>query len=92
MVTAVVTVGALGAGPLIAGLLAQYGASPRTLPWQLYLGVLAVAALMMLAVPETVDDRTSGVAGIRPRLIHLPQTYANRSPRRSRPRWSASAR
>ena len=72
MVTAVVTVGALGAGPLVAGLLAQYGGSPRTLPWQLYLGVLAVAALMMLAVPETVGDRTSGVAGIRPRLIHLP--------------------
>jgi MFS family permease len=73
MVTAVVTVGALGAGPLVAGLLAQYGGSPRTLPWQVYLGVLCVAALMVLAVPETVGDRTRGVAGIRPRLIHLPR-------------------
>jgi MFS family permease len=72
LVTAVVTVGALGAGPLAAGLLAQYGGHPRTLPWQLYLGLLGVAALMVLAVPETVGHRTAGAAGIRPELIRLP--------------------
>ena len=92
MVTAVITVGALGAGPLVAGLLAQYAGDPRRLPWQFYLGLLIVAALMLLAVPETGGHRTTGAVGVRPRLIHLPQTYANRSPRRSRPRWSASAR
>lgn len=73
MVIAVITVGALGAGPLVAGLLAQYAGDPRTLPWQFYLGLLIVAALMLLAVPETVGHRTTGAVGVRPRLIHLPR-------------------
>ncbi len=49
--------GGLGLGPLIAGLLAQYGPNPTVLVFEVYLGVLAVAALGLTVVPETVTDR-----------------------------------
>jgi MFS family permease len=48
----------LGLGPLIAGLLAQYAPHPTTLVFEVYLAVLAVAAVILLAVPETVPVRT----------------------------------
>ncbi len=49
--------GGLGLGPLIAGLLAQYGPNPTVLVFEVYLGVLAVAALGLTVVPETVTGR-----------------------------------
>ena len=48
----------LGLGPLIAGLFAQYAPHPTTLVFEVYLAVLAVAAFMVLLVPETVPLRT----------------------------------
>jgi MFS family permease len=48
----------LGLGPLAAGLLAQYAPDPTTLVFEAYLAVLAVAALILLLVPETVPHRT----------------------------------
>jgi MFS family permease len=48
----------LGLGPLAAGLFAQYAPHPTTLVFQVYLAVLAVAALIVLLVPETVSRRT----------------------------------
>jgi MFS family permease len=48
----------LGLGPLVAGLLAQYAPHPTTLVFEVYLAVLAVAAVILLAVPETVPHRT----------------------------------
>lgn len=48
----------LGLGPLVAGLLAQYAPDPTTLVFEVYLAVLAVAALILLLVPETVRVRT----------------------------------
>jgi MFS family permease len=48
----------LGLGPLIAGLFAQYAPHPTTLVFEVYLAVLAVAALLLLLVPETVRHRT----------------------------------
>ncbi len=48
----------LGLGPLIAGLFAQYAPHPTTLVFEVYLGILAVAALILLLVPETVQHRT----------------------------------
>jgi len=48
----------LGLGPLVAGLFAQYAPDPTTLVFEVYLGVLAVAALILLVVPETVRVRT----------------------------------
>ena len=46
----------LGLGPLIAGLFAQYAPHPTTLVFEVYLAVLAVAAFMVLLVPETVPS------------------------------------
>jgi MFS family permease len=48
----------LGLGPLIAGLFAQYAPHPTTLVFEVYLAVLAAAALVLLLVPETVPVRT----------------------------------
>ncbi|HEX3711580.1 MAG TPA: MFS transporter [Trebonia sp.] len=49
--------GGLGLGPLFAGLLAQYAPHPTTLVFELYLAVLAAAALCLRFVPETVLTR-----------------------------------
>jgi MFS family permease len=48
----------LGLGPLAAGLFAQYAPHPTTLVFEVYLAVLAVAAVIVLLVPETVPGRT----------------------------------
>jgi MFS family permease len=48
----------LGLGPLVSGLFAQYAPDPTTLVFVVYLAVLAVAALILLLVPETVRVRT----------------------------------
>src|ERR1700722_6140929 len=48
----------LGLGPLIAGLFAQDAPHPTTLVFEVYLAGLAVAALHLLRVPETVPHRT----------------------------------
>ena len=50
--------GGLGLGPLVAGLFAQYAPHPTTLVFEVYLAVLAAAALLLLLVPETVRPRT----------------------------------
>ncbi|MFJ5679307.1 MFS transporter [Streptomyces sp. NPDC093097] len=46
--------GGLGCGPLLAGLLAQYGPRPLALPFLVHLLLLAVAALVTWLLPETV--------------------------------------
>jgi MFS family permease len=50
--------GGLALGPLIAGLFAEYGPKPTVLVFEVYLGILAVAASALLLVPETVTQRT----------------------------------
>jgi MFS family permease len=49
--------GGLGLGPLIAGLFAQYAPHPTTLVFEVYLVILAAAALGLRFVPETVSPR-----------------------------------
>lgn len=49
--------GGLGLGPLVAGVVAQYGPNPTVLVFEVYLGLLALAALSLLRVPETVAAR-----------------------------------
>jgi MFS family permease len=46
-----------GLGPLIAGLFAQFGPDPTVLVFEVYLALLAVAAIGLVFVPETVGDR-----------------------------------
>jgi hypothetical protein len=48
-----VNVGALGAGPLIAGCLAQWVSQPLTVPYLLFVGLGAVALIGLRAAPET---------------------------------------
>ena len=48
-----VNVGALGIGPLVAGLLAQWGKLQLTLPYLLVVGLGAVAFTGLMFVPET---------------------------------------
>jgi MFS family permease len=57
LVATVANMGGLGLGPLIAGLFAQYAPHPTVLVFEVYLAVLAVAALFLLLVPETVSPR-----------------------------------
>ena len=57
MVATAANMGGLGLGPLIAGLFAQYAPSPTVLVFEVDLVVLAVAAIGLLAVPETVTGR-----------------------------------
>jgi MFS family permease len=57
LVATVANMGAIALGPLVAGLFAQYGPHPTTLVFEVYLVVLAAAALGLLFVPETVSPR-----------------------------------
>jgi MFS family permease len=53
----VVNTGGLGLGPLLAGLFAQYLSRPTVLVFEVYLVLLAGAALAVALVPETVSQR-----------------------------------
>jgi len=55
MVATAANMGGLGLGPLIAGLFAQFGPHPTVLVFEVYLAVLAVAAIGLVFVPETVS-------------------------------------
>jgi MFS family permease len=57
LVGATVTTGAVGLGPLLAGVLAEYAGWKTQLVFVVYLGLLALAAVAVLLVPETVADR-----------------------------------
>ena len=57
LVATATNMGGLGLGTLIAGLFAQYAPHPTTLVFAVYLAVLAVAAVCLRFVPETVSPR-----------------------------------
>jgi MFS family permease len=63
MAATAANMGGLGLGPLIAGLFAQFARfgpsapGPTVLVFEVYLAVLAVAAIGLVFVPETVGDR-----------------------------------
>jgi len=57
LVATVVNLGGLGLGPVTAGLFAQYGPRPTVLVFEVYLALLAVAAVCLAVVPETVRHR-----------------------------------
>jgi MFS family permease len=59
LVATTANMGGLGLGPLLAGLLAQYAPQPTVLPFVVQLGLVAVAGLGLLVVPETVTDRSA---------------------------------
>jgi MFS family permease len=57
LAAAAVNTGAAALGPLMAGLFAQYLPRPTVTVFQVYLGLLAVAALTLAFIPETVTRR-----------------------------------
>jgi hypothetical protein len=48
-----VNIGALGVGPLVAGVLAEWTSLPLTLPYVVFIGLGALALLGLAAAPET---------------------------------------
>lgn len=57
LVATAANMGGAGLGPLVAGLFAQYLPQPTVLVFEAYLGLLAMAALALAFVPETVTRR-----------------------------------
>jgi MFS family permease len=47
----------LGLGPGVGGVIAEYGANPLSLPFEIHLLALAAATVIVLALPETVRGR-----------------------------------
>jgi MFS family permease len=71
-----VSVGALGIGPLIAGLLAQWVRWPLTVPYLLLVALGAIALIGLAAAPETGAPAPRATPGTRPagprRAVRLP--------------------
>ncbi|MFC9947279.1 MFS transporter [Streptomyces pratensis] len=63
--------GGLGCGPLLAGILAQYAPWPLYLPFVVHLVLLAVSAVVLTALKETVGDRRP-LNTVRPQKPGLP--------------------
>jgi MFS family permease len=59
LVSSAANLGGLALGPLLAGLLAQWAPEPTVLPFVVQLGLVAVAGLGLLVVPETVSGRSA---------------------------------
>jgi MFS family permease len=76
-----VNVGALGVGPLVAGVLAQWGKHPLTVPYLLWAALGAVALLGLSVTPETGTLTPSA----------KPQSAPTGSPRRARLPFPAAA-
>jgi MFS family permease len=61
--------GGIGVGPLVAGLLAQYGPHPLVVPYLVFAGLLLLAALAVAAAPETVEPARRSY---RPQRVSIP--------------------
>ncbi len=71
LVATAANMGGLGCGPLLAGLLAEYAPDPLLLPFAVHLALVAVAALVLQWLPETVAERRP-LTAVRPRKPALP--------------------
>ena len=74
--------GGIGTGPLVAGVLAQWVGGPLTVPYVVFLALLAVSGLLVIGSPET---RSSA----RPMPRYRPQRVA--VPRHARAAFFAAA-
>jgi MFS family permease len=70
LVAALVNMGGLGLGPLLAGVVSQALPSPLHLPFWSHLVLLAPAAALVWAMPEPVTARSR--ARLRPQGLHVP--------------------
>ncbi|MCX5345978.1 MFS transporter [Streptomyces atratus] len=69
LVSTVASVGGLGLGPMLAGLLAQYAPAPHVLPFAVEIVLLVPAAAVIISLPAT-----RSVARWRPRRPEIPAT------------------
>ena len=67
VVTSAASILGLAAGGLAASALVQYGPAPTHLVWWLLLGLSLVAAMAVVAMPETAPRRPGVLASLRPR-------------------------
>jgi MFS family permease len=70
LVAAAVNMAGLGAGPVLAGVLAQYAPAPTRLVFVVDLGLVAVGAIAVLLVVEPVSRHA--VPHLAPRRLHVP--------------------
>ncbi|MDX2091273.1 MAG: MFS transporter [Kofleriaceae bacterium] len=70
VVATVANMGGLGAGPLLAGLLAQFSQAPLQLPFEIHLGMLALVSIGVWRMPETVPAQ--GRPGFTIARLRLP--------------------
>ncbi|MEU3399860.1 MFS transporter [Streptomyces filamentosus] len=71
LVATAANMGGLGCGPLLAGLLAEYAPEPLLLPFAVHLGLVALSALVLQWLPETVAD-SRPLRAVRPGKPALP--------------------
>jgi MFS family permease len=70
LITVIVTMAGVGAGPLIAGLLADFAPWPLRLPYIFYLGLLVLVAVLAYSGSETVTKPVTELRNLslRPRI------------------------
>ncbi|MFE1440353.1 MFS transporter [Streptomyces sp. NPDC058739] len=71
LVATAANMGGLGCGPLLAGVLSQYADWPLYLPFAVHLALVALSALVLVRLPETVRERRP-LSTVRPRKPELP--------------------
>jgi hypothetical protein len=71
VIAALVNMGGLSLGPLLAGGLSEWVAMPLRLPFWVDLALLALAAICVWAIPEPVTHRTR--PRLRPQRLHVPR-------------------
>jgi predicted MFS family arabinose efflux permease len=69
-----VNIGALGVGPLVAGVLADWTSLPLTLPYVLFIGLGALALVGLAAAPETGTPNPHAKASLA--VARIPGTAA----------------
>jgi MFS family permease len=60
LLAAVVNMGGLGLGPLVAGTLAEWAPSPMEVPFRLDLGLVALAGMGVMLIAEPLQEPTGG--------------------------------
>lgn len=69
LIATVANMGGLGAGPLVAGLIVRFSASPLEVPFELHLALMAAAAISLWIIPEPVTrERRVKFAITKPRV------------------------
>jgi MFS family permease len=77
LLTTATNMGGVGAGPLIAGLLAQFTHRPLHTPYQLFLVLLLLSAAATALAPETVTPQSERHPW-RPQRISIPESTRKR--------------